>query len=155
MRWRLDYGGSMGKYVDADELRTGPHGSREFVIHTSGGTGFVVVCTIPFDAAPLVRVYPVPTFRLVGGPRGGQVCAAPDNAPDRIYFQSVVALDGAGATLAPIEPSWVPELTDVYLHNPVECPCQGWMRGPMEHTYVWPETLYEQAAKGSAGASVV
>jgi len=146
MRWQLDFNGRFERYVDADEMRTGPHGGREFVRHTSDGTGFVVVCTISHDVAPYVRVSYVPTFRMVGGPKDGQVAPAPEKVPERIYFQAVVALGEDGETLAPVPGTRLRELTDVYVHHPLDCACHGTMRGLVEHTYVWPETLHEQMA---------
>ena len=154
MRWRLDYGSGRPRYVDADEVRDAAHRGREFVKHTSDGTGFIVMFTISYDARAFVQVTPVPTFRLVGGPRDGQVCAAPDKVPDRIYFQPVVALDEDGAALAPIPPYHLPELAQAYLHNPVDCPCRGIVAHPVEHVYMWPETLYKRIEQHAAGVEV-
>ena len=154
MRWQLDYDGGFGRYVDADQLRAAAFGAREFVKHTSNGTGFVVVFTISSNARAFVRVTPVPTFRLIGGPRDGQVCAAPREVPDRIFFLPVVALDEDGAALAPVPPSRVPELADVYLHDPVDCPCGRVIGYPTEHRYVWPDALYERVEQRAAGVEV-
>lgn len=150
MRWRLDSMGIFYRYVDADELRDAAYGGCEFVRHTSNGSGFVVVCTIARDARPYFRISRVPTFRMVGGPKDGQVGAAPDTVPERIHFQYVVALGENGETLAPVPPEQLPELNDTYLHHPLDCPCHGSMGGLVEHVYVWPETLHEQVAKASA-----
>lgn len=153
MRWQLDFGGRFDRYVDADELRAAAHGGYEFVRHTSNGSGFVVVCTVTREARALTRIDRVPTFRMVGGPKGGQVCAAPLTVPDQIHFQYVVALGDNGETLAPVPPHHLRELSDTYVHHPLDCPCGGTRRGLWEHTYIWPETLYEQMAKLGAGAS--
>lgn len=155
MRWQLDYGDSgFGRYVDADEVRDAAHLGREFVKRTGNGTGFIVVFTISYDARFYVRITPVPTFRLVGGPRDGQVCAAPLEVPDRIYFQPVVALDEKGATIEPVPCYQVRELVEVYLHNPIDCPCRGIVARPVEHTYTWPETLYKRIEQHATGVEV-
>jgi hypothetical protein len=144
MRWQLDFQGKFDRYVDADELRAAPHGGHQFVCVTSKGSGFAAVLTIAWQAAPYFRIRRVPTFRMVGGPRDGQVCAAPDRVPRCIHFQHVVALGEDGETLAPIAPGRLRELNDIYVHHPLDCPCHGSMGGLVEHVYVWPETLYEQ-----------
>lgn len=151
MRWRLDFEGRFDRYVDADEMREGAYGSREFVRHTSDGTGFVVVCTISRELVSRhVSVYRVPTFRMIGGPKDGQVGAAPEKVPGRIHFQAVVALDDYGETLAAIPPRRLRELNDTYVHHPFDCPCHGTMQGAIEHVYVWPATLSEQLAARTA-----
>lgn len=153
MRWQLDYGGSFGRYVDADDTREGFLGACEFIVRTSDAEP-VVVFTISGEVRSYVRVTLVPTFRLVGGPRDGQICAAPDEAPDRIYFQPVVPLDEKGATIEPVPCYQVRELVEVYLHNPIDCPCRGVRGYSTEHVYVWPETLYDRVGQHAAVAEV-
>lgn len=156
MRWQLDFGGKFDRYVDADELRDAAYGGWEFVRHTSDSTGFVVVCAISWEVKPYCRITPVPTFRMTGGPKDGQVCAAPDKVPEHIHFQYVVALGDDGDTLAPVPPHRLRELSDTYVHHPFDCPCCGTMRGVVEHVYVWPETLHKQIARrGEIGAGPV
>lgn len=148
MRWRLDFEGRFDRYVDADEMRDGPYGGREFVRHASNGTGFFVVCMISWELITRhMSVYRVPTFRMVGGPKDGQIAAAPEAVPGRIHFQAVVALGDDGETLAPVPPRRLRELNDTYVHHPLDCPCHGTMRGDVEHVCVWPQTLREQMAK--------
>lgn len=153
MRWQLDYGGGFGRYVDADDTREGFLGACEFIVRTDDADP-IVVFTISGGVRPHVRVHVVPTFRLVGGPRDGQVCSAPEEVPDRIYFQPVVPLDEKGAAIAPVPCYQVRELTEQYLHNPIDCPCRGIRNYPAEHVYMWPETLYKRVERRAAGVEV-
>ncbi len=130
MRWRLELDGRFLRYVDADVIREHRIRGREFVANGA------VVFTI--SKSVYVKVSPVPTIRLAGGPRDGQVAAAPDGEmPFNVYFLPVVPLDGEGRALAPVPPARLPELAEVYLHLPSRCPCYERWRAVFEHVYVW------------------
>jgi hypothetical protein len=132
MRWRLELDGKFLRYVDADVIRENRIRGWEFVANGA------VVFTISRSAVGYVSVSPVATIRLAGGPRDGQVAAAPDGEmPFNVYFLPVVPLDGEGRALAPVPPARLPELAEVYLHLPSRCPCYEHRRGVFEHVYVW------------------
>lgn len=147
MRWRIDFAGRFDRYVDADGMRHLPRGGVEFARRDeSSGDGFVIVLTVTGEVLPYMAITRMPSLRMVGGPKDGQVGAAPEKVPDRIHFQPVVALGEDGEALAPVPPGWLRGPNDTYVHHPTGCPCHGMMSGPVEHLYVWPATLAEQVA---------
>lgn len=140
MRWRIDVQGKTEQYVDADKVTTDRiHGTRFWA---NGATVF----TLGADVAAWVSYTPVPSLRLVGGPRAGQVGAASDPVPQVIHFQPVVALGELGAAIAPVPPQQLLGLNDAYVHHPhpMGCPCRGSLSGPVEHVYLWPPDVAER-----------
>ena len=132
MRWRLELGGKFERFVDADYIREDRMNGQQFV---SDG---VVVFTI--SPRVYVKVTPVPTLRLSGGPRDGQVAAAPDGEmPFHVFFLPVVSLNEAGEAIAPVPPAHLADIAEVYLHLPSACECWDLRRRRpvFEHTYVW------------------
>lgn len=153
MRWKLSHGGGFDRFVDADRLRDGKGFGHirdlEFV------AGDAVVLTITAEARGYIRYEPVPTFRLAGGPKDGQVGALRDalRPPETIYFQPVVALNDEGDAIAPVPPRLLAGLTDVYVHHPtVSCPCLHMGRMAWEHTYLWAGDLYRAQRKETGEA---
>jgi hypothetical protein len=147
LRWELITGGTVDRIVDADYVRDGAGVNHfralEFV------RGDAVVCTISAEVRALVQCVPTPTFRLVGGPKAGQVGALPDalRPPDTIHFQPVVALDGEGKTVAPVPPRLLSGLNDTYVHRPDDCPCWHTNRTVWEHEYLWATGIHDSSVR--------
>jgi hypothetical protein len=130
MRWRLDLGDRFEAYVDADHIRE----------HRIRGTEFVSNGAVVYTISPFVyvKVTPVPTMRLTGGPRDGQVAAAPNGEmPFHAYFLPVVPLNEHGEAIAPVPPAHLSGLVEVYVHLPSACECWERRRPMSEHVYVW------------------
>ncbi len=139
MRYRIDVMGRTERFVDADK-----------VTHDGPGTRFwsngAVVFTLNRDVGLWMSYTPVPSLRMIGGPRAGQVGPASDPVPQIIHFQYVVPLDMDGAALAPVPPRMLGGLTDAYVHHPhpFGCECRGSLQGAVEHVYLWPPDVAER-----------
>ena len=144
MRWRIDVQGKTEQYVDADKVARGrgQDGTPGTLFIRNGATVFMISA----DVGAWVSYTPVPSLRLVGGPRTGQVGPASDPTPQIIHFQYVVPLNELGAAIAPVPPQQVRGLDDAYVHHPhpMGCPCGGNLRGAVEHVYVWPPDVAKQ-----------
>lgn len=136
MRWRIDGGGVYTRMIDADRIETGRWRERFFVRNGC------VVFTI--SGSVYVPIEPVPTMRLIGGPKDGQVASTTWETPFIVYFQPVVPLDINGAAIRPVPSSELPGLVDVYRHS-TDCGCGLRMRGHFEHEYVWADPRENEA----------
>lgn len=132
-RWRIDVFGKFKCYVDADHTRNRRFdpGGLEFVNATNN-----VVFTIESRMLGSCGVTAIPTARLSGGSRDGELVMLDSDAPREIRMVPLVKLSAADFPPGPSAVVEMPE-PEVWLHS-ARCVCHGSWRGPVEHLYVHP-----------------
>lgn len=138
-RWRIDLDRKFHRYIDAAYTRPrefDPYGI-EFV--DAGGD---VVFGITGSVRGFATATPIPTARLCGGPRDGEIIVLDGTAPTTLHFLREVPLLKIDAydQPAPLTANIPEPECDTYVRVAACCSAGRCRRSDagFEHAYVWP-----------------